>query len=486
MGKSLIFPFFLLVLVCLVATEDEKKNIFHQCKPFPQPFFDAYPFVLEFLRSIAWFFSNLFDALYFVINTVVITSCEVISSVFGCVKYAIKLVEYIGCGVKAVLQLNYNFVSSLFEALAKTARFVRDSVRSFTESIVTGLASLLQDLVNLVHGVINWIPGGLHQASNGGGTSTNATSSLLYQSYLGWKYVLTTPISALLTIASSVRAIVECLLVSVWNTGFLIFELLYSFIASIFLGIEFVGKTVMTCSMSAWNQLIAFSKWLLYGIKAIVGVVAQTTWEAFNAIAWAIIGTLSSVIRGLFSKCSSVYWFVCRSLTELGSFFLNCMETLLNAAALAIRYSPVGRWTLMVLALSGFLPIYSWTVLRVNVFSVAFELLETSVQSVLAFVASYQIPLFSREIQTADQREQLIMVPRNEKNVDLIEQLERERDQNLCVVCQTEKKNIVVMPCRHMCMCKSCCARLFQMQRYHRKTCPICRHVITSTLEIYA
>lgn len=486
MGRSLIFPAFVLMLACVVASENEGKRIFRQCKPFPQPLYDAFPHLLEFVRSVAWFFGNLFSAVYYLLDKIVITLCEIISSIFSCVKYAIKLVEYIGCGVKTILQVNYNFVSSLFEGLAKAGRFISDLLRSFSQAVRTGLTSTFQGLVSWIHRVINWIPAGFYQASIGAQAATNVTGSILYQSYLGWKYVLKTPVSALSTVAITVRAVIECLLVSAWNTGLLLLEILCSFLASIFLGIESVGKSIITCSTSTWNKLIAFSKWFLFSIRALLYAIGQNTLNVFNTISWAISFTFSTSIRGLYLTSNSICWLVSTSLTELGRYFIKCIETLINAASLAVHYSPVGRWTVMVLALVGFLPIYSWAVLRVNVFSVTFELLETSLQDVLAFVTSFQVPSFPTQVQVADGHEQLRHVPKDERNSNLMEQLERERDQNLCVVCQTEKKNIVVMPCRHMCMCKNCCAQLFRTQRYQRKTCPLCRNIITSTMEIYA
>jgi len=71
-------------------------------------------------------------------------------------------------------------------------------------------------------------------------------------------------------------------------------------------------------------------------------------------------------------------------------------------------------------------------------------------------MATLQTPSFSRFMQKSSGHEMPCNVPIDEKDRDLKEQLERERDKNLCVVCQTDEKNIVVIPCRHMCMCKGC------------------------------
>lgn len=486
MGKLFTVPAFLLMLVCCVVIADDKKQIFHECKPFPYSFFDSVPFLLDFTRCMAWFFGNLFNAVYFVLNTVIITVCEIISNIFSCLKYAIKLVEYLGCGVKAILQLNYNVVSSIFSWLAKTARFVTDSARSFAEGIISGIASVFEGILSLIRAVISCIPSGFYRASHGAGAAKNATGVLLYQSYLGWKYVLKTPASALLTVATSIRAVTECLIVSVWNTGVLLMELLYSVLASIFLGIELVGKAVQTCALSSWHQIINILEWFWYCIQALLSLIAQLSSEVCRTFIWVFSFIFGNMWRGFYLVCTSIWTAVSISLIEIGRCFLDGLRNIPSLIAATLRYLPGGKWTLLSFVSSAFLIAYSWTVFRVNIFTVAFGFLETSLQGVLAFIATLQTPSFPRITKISTECKKTCNAPTDEKDRDLKEQLERERDKNLCVVCQTEEKNIVVMPCRHMCMCKSCCTQLFRIQRYARKTCPLCRHTITSTLEIYA
>lgn len=488
MGKFALLPALLLTSICFVATEDDNRHIFHECKPFPYSFFDSFQFVLDFGRSIARFFGNFFNAVYFVLNTVVITVCEVISNIFSCLRYAIKLVEYLGCGVRTILQLNFNFVSSIFDWLAKTARFTTDALRSFSEGMVSGVVSVLQGILSLIRGVINCIPTGFYHASQGAGAAKNATGVIIYQSYLGWKYVLQTPASALLTIVTSVRAVMECLLVSTWNTGLLLAELLYSSVTSLFLGIEFVGKTVQTCAISACHQTANFLKWLLYYFQALLTLIGCFFQEVFFAFVWVINFTFGNVMRGLNLAFTTICWAVYTSLIEISRCCLDGFRNILNLISATVCYLPGGKWTLLGFTSMAFLISYSWMVLRVNVFTVAFEFLETSLQGILVFIMTFQVPIITRFMQTTSRHEKPPTVPtyKDEKERDLMEQLERERDKNLCVVCQIEEKNVVVMPCRHMCMCRSCCTQLFRIQRHHRKTCPLCRRAITSTLEIYS
>eukprot|EP00953_Heterococcus_sp_UTEX-ZZ885_P019432 10845-Heterococcus_DN1.PRE.1 len=51
----------------------------------------------------------------------------------------------------------------------------------------------------------------------------------------------------------------------------------------------------------------------------------------------------------------------------------------------------------------------------------------------------------------------------------------------LCCVCQDAKKSVLLLPCRHLCLCAGCCTRL----RSSGGLCPICRVLITDSLEVY-
>lgn len=52
--------------------------------------------------------------------------------------------------------------------------------------------------------------------------------------------------------------------------------------------------------------------------------------------------------------------------------------------------------------------------------------------------------------------------------------------QRMCVICFETVKDTVVLPCRHLCLCKGCS----QIVRMQSNTCPICRCAIESFLHI--
>lgn len=60
-----------------------------------------------------------------------------------------------------------------------------------------------------------------------------------------------------------------------------------------------------------------------------------------------------------------------------------------------------------------------------------------------------------------------------------LERLQQE-EKNQCVVCQDMEKNTLLMPCRHLCLCELCAARIL-----NRRECPICREYIEEIVHVY-
>jgi hypothetical protein len=51
-----------------------------------------------------------------------------------------------------------------------------------------------------------------------------------------------------------------------------------------------------------------------------------------------------------------------------------------------------------------------------------------------------------------------------------------------CVVCMAASRNILIFPCRHICVCTSCATSL---GRFPAPACPMCRGPIQSTLDVF-
>ncbi|XP_035828934.1 uncharacterized protein LOC106013526 [Aplysia californica] len=68
---------------------------------------------------------------------------------------------------------------------------------------------------------------------------------------------------------------------------------------------------------------------------------------------------------------------------------------------------------------------------------------------------------------------------------DFDREMERERDKRKCVVCQDQIKSVLVMPCRHMCMCVLCADQIVRSRVSNRRVCPLCRTKIQKVMNVY-
>ncbi|CEM38400.1 unnamed protein product [Vitrella brassicaformis CCMP3155] len=64
------------------------------------------------------------------------------------------------------------------------------------------------------------------------------------------------------------------------------------------------------------------------------------------------------------------------------------------------------------------------------------------------------------------------------------ERLQEERESTECDVCMAEKKSIVLIPCRHFCLCGACAAALMS-KPVDQRLCPRCRQATTATRHVY-
>lgn len=58
---------------------------------------------------------------------------------------------------------------------------------------------------------------------------------------------------------------------------------------------------------------------------------------------------------------------------------------------------------------------------------------------------------------------------------------ENDLEDKYCVICQDHQKSVLLLPCRHVCLCAACNTRL----KNYNRTCPICRTVVERTMKIF-
>ena len=64
-------------------------------------------------------------------------------------------------------------------------------------------------------------------------------------------------------------------------------------------------------------------------------------------------------------------------------------------------------------------------------------------------------------------------------------ELENEKDRKKCVICTENQKDVLLLPCRHMCMRVDCARHFVAQKPARRRICPLCRSPINSVMNIY-
>lgn len=66
------------------------------------------------------------------------------------------------------------------------------------------------------------------------------------------------------------------------------------------------------------------------------------------------------------------------------------------------------------------------------------------------------------------------------KAVLIRSQIEAQKEQRLCVICQENEKTVVLLPCRHLCLCDGCSVHSAL------DMCPLCREAIVHKISVFS
>uniref|UniRef100_A0A6B2LQ64 RING-type domain-containing protein n=1 Tax=Arcella intermedia TaxID=1963864 RepID=A0A6B2LQ64_9EUKA len=85
------------------------------------------------------------------------------------------------------------------------------------------------------------------------------------------------------------------------------------------------------------------------------------------------------------------------------------------------------------------------------------------------------IPLLNILEQELLAKLQLLQLTKKKKEQD-------QENKSYCVICLDEKREHVLVPCGHLCICSSCSGPFSKTQPH---ICPVCRAPFTATYKVY-
>ena len=470
------------------------------------------------LNALLWLLNAILwplNAIPWLLNATISFCTEVCVRIFGILFNIVKLLEAFGFGVKFLLELNYAVLSYIFDTVGCIKAGIADAVVLVKITLANQTEHVYESSSMAFEGVQNLFLTACNQ------TWVNAR---YISSIVANNFTLPFGLSALDSdlLVSMFLAGLEFFMESIKMTSEMfkdgnLFLLSYTYGTLCKLG-ENVLKCVITlvCGIKdvvtvVKAQIVSMITWPFYSLSSIVSNISFMlcySWESLviwlgyidsgiRETVFSIARTIVLVLSGFVSNISGCLWIVFHSIARFFSGIVYIISGTISSLTGSVTgfinsYIPggyVGCTALVCVSIALYfshdeitsLIVSSWVSLRrMNENARPIPNIEDELSN---DEQDFEVQE-NEDIPAQNMPEPLLDGEMPQNPTKLQYELELEKDKRLCVICQDKVKNVLLMPCRHVCMCQHCLLEI-RLGHLYLAQCPLCRTHIQSTLEVF-